>query len=170
MLFYERLGVLEPVSHPASALTAVAEGQAETPSSQQQQQQQQTDSGNLQASSLSLTSPEQSHTSQQAANTSAAHSRELQAGSPMQTHASAASSPQAIHLEAQESLQQHPQPSPTTALKEPLSSGLSSPVLQQPKSSPSGTSNILPHLANLSPLKVWPFCCHTCICCKALMS
>ena len=161
MLFYERSGVLEPASQPASSATAVAEGHAEMPSLQQQQQQ--TDSANLQSSSLSPSSPEQSCTSQQAAEASAAHVRGLQAGSPMQTQPSAASSPQAVPLEAQESLQGHPQPSPTTALKEHLSSGRSSPVSQQPKSSPSGTPNISPHLANLSPLKVWPMYDHACM-------
>ena len=153
MLFYERSGVLEPVSQPASSLTAT-EGQADMPSLQQQQQQ--TDSANLQSPSLSLTSPEQFYASQQAADASATQLRELQAGSPMQTQTSAASSPQDFHLKAQDSLQEQPQPSPTTALKEHLSSGLSSPVLQQPQASPSETPNILPHLANLSPLKVWP--------------
>ena len=168
MLFYERSGVLEPVSQPASSTTAVAEGHAEMPSSQQQQQQ--TDSANLQSSSLSPVSPEQSGTSQQAADASAAHLRQLQAGSPMQTQPSAASSPQAVDADAQESLQEHPQPSPTTALMEHPSSGLLSPVIQQPKSSPSGSPNISPHLANLSPLKVWPKFYRACICCEGLMS
>ena len=171
MLFYERSGVLEPVSHPSSSLTAVAEVEAAMPSLQQQEQQEQhTDAADLQSSSLSPTSPEQPCTLQQSATASATQLRELQAGSPMQTQPSAASSPQAAHLEAQESLQQHPQPSPTTALKEHVSSGLSSPVLQQPESLPSGTPNVLPHVANLSPLKVRPLCCHACICHEVVLS
>lgn len=153
MLFYERSAILEPVHQAASSPTAPAEVEAEATPLEQQR----TGSRNPQASSLLQSPPEQSHSPQQAAKVPATHLADLPAGSPMLADASAASSPQAAHLETQESLQEHSQSSPAAALKDHLSIGASSPAPQRPKSSASGSPSVLPLLANLSPLKV----CHS---------
>lgn len=153
MLFYERSGSLEPVHQAASLPAAPAEAEAETSSVEQQQQQ--PGSCSLEPTSSSQTNPEQCCPLQQAASIPAMQLSELPTGSPMQAEPSAASSPQAMFVDAQQSLLELSQSSPAAAVTtEHLPVGLSSPVNQQPQASPNDTPSAVPPITTLSPLKV----------------
>lgn len=153
MLFYERSGSLEPVHQAATSFPAApAESEAETSSVEQQQQ---PGSCNLEPTSSSQTNPEQCHPVQQAAIVPAMQLSELPAGSTMQAEPSAASSPQAMFVDAQQSLQEHSQSSPAAAaMTEHLPMGLLTPMHQQPLASPTDTPSAVPSITTLSPLKV----------------